>query len=165
MSAERKILVADDDSSDVFFLQRAFARAGIKANIDIVRDGDQAIHYLRAARQDETIPDLLLLDLKMPRVNGFEVLAWVRAQPWLTGLLVLVLTSSDVSEDINRAYDLGANAYLVKPLYNEQLVSVVQCLHRYWIQTNLCPESVPIKEKAIQKIPWISLANAMAEAP
>jgi len=82
----------------------------------------------------------LLLDLKMPRINGFEVLEWVRQQPGLKRLPITVLTSSDAPQDINRAYDLGANSYLVKPFSNEVLIQVVKSLHEYWMNFNRCPD-------------------------
>ena len=93
-----------------------------------VRDGQEAINYLEGEaayedREQYPLPDLMLLDLKMPRLNGFDVLSWLRQQPGLKRLLVTVLTSSDHPNDINRAYDLGVNSYLVKKCQQE-------CQHR-----------------------------------
>jgi CheY-like chemotaxis protein len=137
----KTILVADDDADDLFLLERAFSKARVKATLKFARDGEQAIRYLQSVDQQKNpTPDLLLLDLKMPRVDGFSVLEWVRSQPGLKRLLVTVLTSSDCRLDINRAYDLGANSYLVKPFGNEHLVQLVEHLQKYWLGVNFAPE-------------------------
>jgi len=142
MSAQKTILVAEDDLNDTYLLKRAFLKAGIDVQMDFVEDGAQAIRYLadRNRRSHETIPELLLLDLNMPRVNGFEVLKWVRHQPGLKRMLVIVLTSSEEPGDINRAYDLGANSYLVKPCRIEHLAGIAEHLHHYWININRQPD-------------------------
>ena len=142
MSAQKTILVADDDSNDIFLLKRAFLKAGVDVHMEFVRDGEQVIRYLKTGdRREETpMPELLLLDLKMPRVNGFEVLEWIRHQPGLRRLLIIVLTSSDEPRDINRAYDLGANSYLVKPCSIERLAGIAEHLYNYWINLNRRPD-------------------------
>lgn len=137
----KRVLVAEDDPSDVFFLRRAFAMAGLPTSLHFVRDGQEAIDYLEgddqySDRQTYPLPDLMLLDLKMPRLNGFDVLDWLRKQPGLKRLLVTVLTSSDQPQDINRAYDLGANSYLLKPHGSESLSEVIKQLHKYWLELN-----------------------------
>jgi CheY-like chemotaxis protein len=104
----------------------------------------EAVEYLRgdgpfADREKHPLPDLLLLDLKMPRKNGFEVLEWVRQQPGLKRLPVVVLTSSMQDLDINRAYELGANTYLVKPANYEALVDLVKTLIQYWLTLAITP--------------------------
>ena len=144
MQVEKTILVADDDADDIFLLQRAFSKAHLSVNITYVRDGDEAIEFLQAATIAPTsLPKLFFLDLKMPRVDGFEVLEWVRQQPGLKRLPILVLTSSDEPEDINRAYDLGANSYLVKPFGNEYLENIVDSLNAYWLNLNRDPDCSP----------------------
>src|SRR5438093_11629714 len=140
----KRFLIAEDDAMDAFLLERAFAAAGVSASLRFVRDGQEAIDYLGgvaafADRQVNPLPDLLLLDLKMPRMNGFDVLAWLRQQPGLKRLLVTVLTSSDQPEDINRAYDLGANSYLLKPHGSQDLAELVLRVQKYWLETNQCP--------------------------
>src|SRR5437870_2600038 len=115
----KRVLIAEDDPMDIFLLQRAFAAAGVPASLRFVRDGQEVLDYLGgeagyADREAHPLPDLMLLDLKMPRLNGFDVLGWLRNRPGLKRLLVAVLTSSDHPEDINRAYDLGVNSYLLK---------------------------------------------------
>src|SRR5207247_5068700 len=136
-----KVLVAADDPGDVFLLQRAFTIAEIPTTLHFVRDGQEAIDYLDgkkryADRQAFPLPDLMLLDLKMPKMNGFDVLNWVRQQPGLKRLLITVLTSSDQPQDINRAYDLGANSYLLKPHSSEHLCELVKQVERYWLELN-----------------------------
>jgi len=144
MSRSKRVLIAEDDPSDVFLLERAFQAAGIPASLHFVRDGQEAIDYLggEADYSDRTaypLPDLMLLDLKMPRLNGFDVLEWLRKQPGLKRLLVTILTSSDQSTDINRAYDLGANSYLLKPHRSDQLTELVQRVEGYWLDLNQRP--------------------------
>ncbi len=138
MDTIRHILVAEDDSADAFFLQRALKRAGVPVTLCFVRDGQEAIDYLQGdgSFADRTLhpsPDLLLLDLKMPKVNGFEVLAWVRKQPRLQGMEVIVFSSSNAPKDISRAYELGANSYLVKPHSIEDLMQLVGHFKRHWL--------------------------------
>lgn len=140
----KRVLVAEDDPSDAFLLQRAFSAAQIPVTLHFVRDGQEAIDYLQgeagfADRANHPLPDLMLLDLKMPKLNGFDVLSWVRAKPGLRRLLVTVLTSSDQPVDINRAYDLGANSYLLKPHGSTDLIELVKRLQRYWLEANQCP--------------------------
>jgi CheY-like chemotaxis protein len=140
----KRVLIAEDDPSDVFLLKRAFALAEVPATLHFVSDGQEAIDYLEgdAAYQDRAaypLPDLMLLDLKMPRLNGFDVLSWLRRQPGLKRLLVTVLTSSDQPDDINRAYDLGANSYLLKPHSSSDLSELVAQVKRYWFDLNQCP--------------------------
>ncbi len=143
----KRVLVAEDDPSDVFFLKRAFQMAGVPASLQFVRDGQEAIDYLDgenrfADRNTYPLPDLMLLDLKMPRLDGFDVLNWLRQQPGLKRLLVTVLTSSDHPQDINRAYDLGANSYLLKPHNAEHLSELVKQVERYWLEVNRCPPTI-----------------------
>jgi CheY-like chemotaxis protein len=139
-----KVLIAEDDPGDAFLLQRAFAISEVPASLYFVRDGQEAIDYLGGAanysdRKNFPLPDLMLLDLKMPRLNGFDVLSWVRQQPGLKRLLVTVLTSSDQPQDINRAYDLGANSYLLKPHGSQELSDLVARVQKYWLELNQCP--------------------------
>ena len=138
------ILVAEDDTADAFFLERAFAKIGVATNLQFVRDGQEAIEYLLGKGQfsDRTVhpdPDLLLLDLKMPRLDGFQVLDWVRQQPQLKRLPAIIFSSSAQEKDVNRAYDLGANSYLVKPHSSEDLLALVEKLKNYWFEAHKKP--------------------------
>ena len=127
------ILVAEDDPNDALLLKLAFGQAGVNAWPHFVGDGKEAIDYLRGEppfndRVRHPWPDLLVLDLKMPRTSGFEVLEWLRQCPDLKPLGVLVLSGSHCQADIDRAYALGANFYCTKPLDFKQLVSVAEGL-------------------------------------
>ena len=133
MSATTTILHVEDDPNDTLLLQHACRKAGIVFDLQAVSDGDQAIAYLRGIndfsdRSKYPMPQLILLDLKMPRVSGFDVLAWLQADDQLKQLPVVVLTSSNHDADIKRAYDLGAKSYLVKPVGFEALVELVRTL-------------------------------------
>lgn len=116
------ILLVEDDENDIFFFERALSQAGLKADIHVERDGAQAIEYLKrlqSARQ--AVPDLVFLDLKMPNVNGFEVLGWLREQSFPDTLRVLVLTSSVLPKDMDTALSLGADKCFTKPISPETL--------------------------------------------
>ena len=133
MSATATILHVEDDPNDTLLLQHACRKAGIVFDLQAVSDGDQAIAYLRGTndfsdRRRYPMPQLILLDLKMPRVSGFDVLAWLQSDDKLRKLPVVVLTSSNHDADIKRAYDLGARSYLVKPVGFEALVELVKTL-------------------------------------
>jgi CheY-like chemotaxis protein len=139
------ILLVEDDSNDVFLIQRAFRKANPVAPIHVMGDGDEAVAYLTrmASCTDPSaywLPRLMLLDLKLPRKSGMEVLTWLRQQPELRRLPVVVLTSSRETSDINQAYDLGANSYLVKPVDFEALLDMVNTLNCYWMNLNEMPE-------------------------
>jgi CheY-like chemotaxis protein len=133
------VLLVEDDSNDVLLIRRAFRRAGLATHIDVVGDGDAAVAYLARA-QTGGAPRLVLLDLKLPRRPGLEVLSWLRQQPGLRRLPVIVLTSSRESADVNRAYDLGANSFLVKPVGFAALLEIVRTLELYWLRLNEAPE-------------------------
>ncbi|PYJ97042.1 MAG: two-component system response regulator [Verrucomicrobia bacterium] len=142
---EHVVLLADDDPNDVFLLQRAFQKTNIANPLQVVRDGEEAMAYLSgqaqyADRQRHPLPVLLLLDLKMPRKSGFEVLRWLRQQSVLKRLPVVVLTSSNQNPDINKAFDLGANSYIVKPGGFDSLVEMVKNLNLYWLILNEKPQ-------------------------
>jgi len=138
------ILLVEDDPNDVLLIQRAFRKAKLVNPVQIVKDGQEAVDYLAgegsyADRNAYPWPALMLLDLKLPRKSGFEVLEWLHAQPRLKRLPVVVLTSSAETPDINRDYDLGANSYLVKPVSFDALLDMVKALGLYWLILNQKP--------------------------
>lgn len=142
------ILIAEDNQDHVFLLKRALRKGAVLNPVFVVGDGEEAIAYLKgegkyADRYEFPLPALLLLDLKMPRKNGFEVLEWIRQQPGLKRLRVVVLTTSDAPEDINRAYDLGANSFMIKPLEKEQFFGLTEAIKGYWLWMSAAPALQP----------------------
>jgi CheY-like chemotaxis protein len=144
----RTILLVEDDANDVYFMKRAARKAGILDSLHVAQDGQEAMDYLEglgeyANRERFPLPCLVLLDLKLPRVMGFEVLKWMRQQPALRSTIVIVLTSSDLRADVDLAYRLGANSYLVKPSTPDKLKETIARIKQYWLELNRpAPERV-----------------------
>ena len=139
------ILLVEDDPNDVRLIERAFRKAKIVNPFHVVGDGEEAISYLAGKGQYSNraqfpLPALILLDLKLPRKSGLEVLEWVRKQPPLKRLPIVILTGSKQSSDINRAYDQGANSYLVKPVAFEEFQQMLSTLYNYWAELNKKPD-------------------------
>lgn len=142
-AAPLHVLLAEDSRDDVLLLQRAFRKAGSSAHLHAVPDGLAALAYLRGEnpysdRARHPFPDLLLLDLNMPRLNGFEVLAAVRADPVLRPLTVYVLTASNLSADVERAHALHTHGYIVKPNRVDELVDLAAAITA-WQRITLWP--------------------------
>jgi CheY-like chemotaxis protein len=136
------ILLAEDNDDDVFFIERAWKNVQIQNPLKVVRNGQEAVDYLsgvgRFANRDEfPLPSILLLDLKMPFRNGHEVLEWIRTKSQVKGCIVIVLTSSAETVDVQLAYTLGANSYLVKPPAGPELIEMIRAFKAYWIGFNL----------------------------
>lgn len=145
MKKPEHILLAKDNEDYALLFKRALRAADIEASLGIVHDGKEAVDYLTGAepysdREKHPFPKLLLLDLKMPRMDGFEVLSAVRQRLGLTQLPVIVLTNSDNPADIKRAYELGATSYFRKPGSLEGLDEMIHVLHAYWLKFNHFPE-------------------------
>ena len=139
------ILLVEDTRDDVLLIQRAFRKATLNVRMHVVNDGEAAVDYLAgngtyADREQHPLPMLVLLDLKLPRRSGFDVLTWIRQQPLLKRLPVVILTSSEQMQDVNRAYDLGANTYLLKPVEFDSLKEMVKTLDLYWLLWSQKPE-------------------------
>jgi len=146
VSDQAIILLAEDREDDVLLIRRAFQKADILNPIYVVGDGQEAIAYLAgegkyANRAEYPLPDLLLLDLKMPRMDGFQVLTWIRQQPSFSTLRVVVLTSSEDFGDVNLAYKQGANSFLVKPLDFESFIETARIVREYWLVLDKSPET------------------------
>jgi CheY-like chemotaxis protein len=146
MTEHAVILLAEDEEDYVLLIKRAFSQAKIPNPIHVVWNGQEAIAYLKGEgkysnREEYPLPDLFLLDLKMPRVNGFEVLKWLRSQPGLAPLRVLVLTSSDAIRDVNEAYKLGANSFMVKPMDFQDFTQLSRLIKDFWLKTSKTPET------------------------
>ncbi len=141
MIGDATVLLAEDDPDDILLTQIAFEKARLANPLQVVRDGEEAIEYLKGDGQYANrllfpVPILLLLDLKMPRANGFQVLEWLRKQSEFSRLPVAIMTSSDHDPHITRAYQLGADSYLRKPPDAAALLDLVQRLHAYWLIVN-----------------------------
>ena len=138
------ILYVEDEEADVILLQHVLTKAGIDNPLQTVKDGKAAKDYLAgdgpfADRKLHPLPGLVLLDLNLPYWSGFEVLEWIRQQPQLRRLPVVIFSSSSRPDDIARAYDVGANAYLVKPNALADLASMVTALRDFWLLQNRLP--------------------------
>ena len=135
MPFSHPVLIAEDDEDTIFLLERSLRKAGVKNPVKIVQDGAEALGYLEN-ETDHKPPRLAVLDVKMPLKSGFEVLKEVRAHPKLSRLPVIMFSSSNSQEDVARAYDLGANSYVVKPGDTAGFDDVVRKINEYWLTVN-----------------------------
>ena len=138
MITKHCVLLAEDNPDEAYLLRRAFRQAGLPHEIIEVRDGVATMEYLKGTppftdRARYPFPRLLLLDLKMPKVNGFEVLAWLETRPEFSSLPAVVLSSSVFQGDSQKALDLGAREFLTKPYDMEELVTLAEGLHERWL--------------------------------
>ncbi len=143
------VLLVEDDLNDIFLVKRAFKMAQIRNPLQVVTDGQEAINYLRgdgkyADRENYPLPKLVVMDIKMPRKSGFEVLEWIKnnGAP-LRRIPVVIVSSSDNPKDINRAYELGANAYMIKPVDFRAVEHLFQSITHYWGLECAKPELEP----------------------
>jgi CheY-like chemotaxis protein len=139
------ILLVEDREDDIVLIRKSFEKAELANPLYVVRNGEEAVAYLMGEeffsnRNEYPLPDLILLDLKMPKLDGFETLLWIRNQPGVRNIPVVILTSSAELRDVTRAYALGANSYLVKPVDFDHSIELVKVLHRYWLRTSRLPE-------------------------
>ena len=142
MFAKAVVLLVEDSKDDILLIQRAFEEAGLGFPLQVVRSAQEAKTYLRGEllysnRTQFPLPALILLDLKMPGEDGFEFLEWVRREPGLSSIPVVALTASDQIKDVNRAYQLGANSFLVKPQDFEDFVETSRHLQIYWLKLSM----------------------------
>lgn len=141
------ILLVEDNADDSDLLLRAFERVGVENPVHRVADGEQAMAYLSgigkyADRLRHPLPALVLLDLNLPKFNGYQLMKWLRTQPEIKRIPVVVLTESSDAASINRAYDAGANSYLVKPGEQKEVMRIVEQVRSYWIKLNQRPRLV-----------------------
>lgn len=137
-----KILLVEDDPNDIELIQIALEQYNFVNKIDIVTDGEQALHYLfgrDGQPPTHALPKLVLLDLKLPKINGLELLEMIRNSPHTRNLVVVVMTSSAENVDLKACYDLGVNSYIVKPLDFQQFVEVSRQVGFYWMMLNQLP--------------------------
>jgi len=141
---EPVILIADDQEDDVILTKQALVRANVLNPLQVARDGQEAMEYLLGTgkfenRAEYPLPDLMLLDLNMPRMNGFELLRWVRSHPTLRALRIVVVSTSADSRDIDRAHELGANAFLVKVGDFRKYCTMLQAAVFFWLEITSAP--------------------------
>lgn len=133
----KTILVAEDDPNDQFFIQRELKKLPFRVQVRFVNDGEQTIDYLSALDKPDCHfrkPDVIFVDLKMPRLNGFEVLEWLRNNGLCERILTVVVSSSGLQEDIDKAYDLGTNAYLIKPATLQDYVRLLRTTGEFFLE-------------------------------
>lgn len=131
------VLLVEDDLNDIFLVKRAFKRANIPNPLQIVTDGEEAVQYLIGEgkfndRRLYPVPQLIVMDLKMPRKSGLEVLEWLKKDSFLKRIPVVIVSSSNQSSDVTHAYELGANAYMVKPVDFHAVQELFQSIIHYW---------------------------------
>jgi len=131
------VLLVEDDLNDIFLVKRAFKMAQLETPLQVVTDGEEATHYLSgdgkyADRETYPLPKLIVMDIKMPRMSGFDVLEWIKHDGALRRIPVIIVSSSDRPEDIDRAYELGANAYMVKPVSYRAVERLFESITHYW---------------------------------
>jgi len=146
-SREVEILLVEDNPSDLQLTLRALRKANLANSIHIARDGEEALEFVfceggQAGRSIEDAPRVILLDLKLPKVDGLEVLARIKADPRTHTIPVVVLTSSKEQNDVVESYGLGVNSYIVKPVNFERFVEAVQQLGMYWLVLNHPPTQI-----------------------
>jgi CheY-like chemotaxis protein len=139
------LLLVEDNDDDAFLMRLSLKAAGVIQPLHVAEDGQQAIDYLAgrgpyADREKYPLPSVVFLDLKLPFKSGHEVLAWIRNQRDLAQIIVLVLSSSNQPSDLEEAYRLGANSYVVKPAATEELVEWAAAFKRYWLDFNRTSE-------------------------
>ncbi len=163
------ILHVEDDEPYVFLMQLMFERAGITSPVHVATDGQMAIDYLAgegtfADREKHPMPCLVLLDLKLPKVSGLEVLEWIRRQPGLKRLVVVMLSSSAQPEDIERAYELGANSYIEKPCELPRTQEIAQLIKGWWLGYNhYAPIDAARSPRAAATMPAASISCSAAQ--
>lgn len=138
------ILHVEDNEDDQFFLKRAFDAAGIINTLHVVDNGQKALDYLSGSglytdRQQYALPCLVILDLKLPRVHGLDVLKWIRAHEEFKTIIVIILSSSPLRNDVDTAYKTGSNSFLVKPLSGDQTTRIARLIKEYWLENNEFP--------------------------
>ena len=148
MARSVNILLVEDDPNDVMLIRKAVQKSLSGIPLAVVSNGQEAIDYLKgevpyADRALHPLPDIVLLDLKMPLMNGFEVLRWIRLHPVLKRLPVIILTGSVHDSDARLAYEMGANSYVIKPTDFNELVKTMEVLTDFWLARSKLPQAAP----------------------
>jgi len=143
MDDTRSILLVEDNPMDLDLTLRAFARRKLKNTIDVARDGQEALNFIDAWEAGAPVPVVILLDINLPKVDGLEVLRRLRAHPRFGTIPVVMLTTSAEHEDVQTAYALGANSYIVKPVDFDKFLAVAEQIDLYWMVLNQPPDPLP----------------------
>lgn len=144
--SRKSILLIEDDPNDAALFRRALRKLNLATSLTVIEDGDAAIRWFKekSCAEPDPLPDwpwVVLLDIKMPRMTGMEVLEWIRRQDRFCRMPVIAFTSSRETTDIAQAYRLGVNSYLVKPLSFDQLKETIRTMHHYWMELNERPDA------------------------
>ena len=136
-----RILLVEDNPGDVRLTEEAFKDCNIQVDLDVVSDGEQAIRYLNRIEpyQNSKLPDLVLLDLNLPKLNGREVLELIKSNAELRHIPVVILTTSSAEQDVHASYELNLNCYIKKPLEYEKFAATVRSIERFWFETAILP--------------------------
>jgi two-component system, response regulator len=134
-----RILLVEDNPDDLAITRRAFEKTDGATTLVVARDGQEVIEMLEGGGGRPGRPDLVLLDINLPKVNGLDVLAWVRATPMVSRVPIVMLTASGRHEDVNRSYQLGANSYIQKPVVFERLTRALYVVREYWFEVATLP--------------------------
>ena len=142
MKQEVKILLIEDSDGDILLITQALKKAQVTNGVTVIKDGDKALQYLRkeADYLDVETPDLILLDINLPRVDGIEVLAEIKNDPLLMSIPVVMLTTSESEKDVINSYNNHANCYIVKPVNFQKFIDVVQLIKEFWISIVKLPK-------------------------
>ena len=135
-----QILLIEDNALDADLIRHALLKVEAGAALSIARDGDEAFETIKHWEEGQPVPIVILLDLQLPKINGFEILKTLKTHPRYRILPVVVLTSSSNLEDMQTAYKLGANSYILKPIDYDLLTRAISLTHRYWCELNVHPE-------------------------
>ncbi len=137
------ILLIEDNPAEALLTEEAFKLSNLSNKLHIVEDGEQALDFLnkRNSFENAVTPDLILLDLNLPKVDGREVLAHLKLHDHLSRIPVIVLTSSSLEKDVMSCYDNGANSYIVKPMELDKFIKIVESIAAYWFSMSVLPES------------------------
>jgi CheY-like chemotaxis protein len=134
------ILLIEDNSADVDLIRRMLEKVEAGIRISVARDGAEALETINKWGSESPAPKVILLDLKLPKVSGLEVLNYLKSSPKTKSIPVVVLTSSNELKDITEAYQLGANSYILKAIDFDQFSQAISLIHRYWCNLNINPE-------------------------
>lgn len=137
-----KILLIEDNEGDILLMKEAFEELDSESELEVIKDGEEASNYIKKRKGNEDkedLPDIILLDINLPKVNGHELLHQIRMNEHFNRLPVIVLTTSSAEKDIQKAYENAANCYITKPTGLEEFFSIVGGIHQFWLKIATLP--------------------------